>query len=143
PDICFAVTRMSQFSANPSQEHLDKAISICRYLAGTKNYALVYNGASQKGLMAYVDSDWAADKNTRRSVTGYFFKVANSTFCWQSRAQKTIALSSTEAEYMALSDCSRQAIWLQTLLSELGIRIKTIPLYGDNQGSIFNANNPV
>ena len=143
PDICFAVTKMSQFASNPSQEHLDKAISICRYLVGTKSYKLVFRGDSQKGLMAYVDSDWAANKDTRRSVTGYFFKLADCIFCWQSRAQKTVALSSTEAEYMALSDCSRQALWLETLLSELGIVIQTVPIYGDNQGSIFNASNPV
>jgi hypothetical protein len=77
PDICFAITKMSQFSANPSQEHLDKAMYICKYLAGTSRYALVYNGCSQKGLLAYTDSDWVADKATRQSVTGYFFKIAN------------------------------------------------------------------
>jgi hypothetical protein len=79
PDICFA---MSQFSVNPSQEHLDKAMYICKYFAGTSRYALVYNGRSQKGLLAYTDSDWAADKATRWSVTGYFFKIANDIFSW-------------------------------------------------------------
>jgi hypothetical protein len=104
PDICFAVTKMLQFSANPSQEHLDKAMYICKYLAGTSRYALIYNGCSQKELMAYADSDWAADKATRWSVTGYFFKIANGIFSWQSQAQKTVAQS--EAEHMALSHCS-------------------------------------
>ena len=56
---------------------------------------------------------------------------------------KTVALSSTEAEYMALSDCSRQAVWIQSLLKELGISIPTIPICGDNQGSIFIGSNPV
>jgi hypothetical protein len=65
PDIYFAVTKMSQFSANPSQEHLDKAMYICKYLAGTSRYALIYNGYSQKKLMACTDSDWVADKATR------------------------------------------------------------------------------
>src|SRR5271168_2337604 len=62
---------------------------------------------------------------------------------WQSRAQKTIALSSTEAEYMALSDCSRQAVWIKSLLSELGINVLPIHINGDNQGSIFIGSNPV
>ena len=62
---------------------------------------------------------------------------------WTSRAQKTIALSSTEAEYMALSDCSRQVVWMHTLLGELGYNLKATPIHGDNQGSIFIASNPV
>ena len=66
-----------------------------------------------------------------------------SIFSWKSQAQKTVALSSTEAEYMALSDCSRQAVWIQSLLRELGIIIPTVPICGDNQGSIFIGSNPV
>ena len=97
PDIAYAVTVMSQFSVNPSQEHLDKALYICCYLAGTPNYALVYEGKTNKGLIAYTDSDWAADPIKRRSVTGFFFKLANCVISWQSRSQKTVALSSTEA----------------------------------------------
>jgi hypothetical protein len=142
-DICFAITKMSQFSANPSQEPLDKAMYICKYLAGTSRYALIYNGHSQKGLMVYTDSDWAADKATRQSVTGYFFKIANGIFSWQSQAQKTVAQSSTKAEYMALSHCSRQAMWLKTMLTESGMPVKAVPIYGDNQGANFNASNSV
>ena len=143
PDIAYAVTKMSQFSANPSQEHLDKALYICCYLAGTSKYALVFNGPSNKGLIAYTDSDWAGDPIKRRSVTGYFFKLADGIISWQSRSQKTVALSSTEAKYMALSDCSRQAIWMKTVFSEIGMPLGAIPVCGDNQGSIFISSNPV
>ena len=62
---------------------------------------------------------------------------------WQSHAQKTVALSSTEAEYMALSDCSRQIVWIQSLLGELGLTLVRTPIYGDNQGSMFIGSNPV
>ena len=143
PDIAFAVTKLAQFAANPSQEHLDKALYICRYLIGTRNYSLVYDGTKGIGLTACTDSDWASDPTTRRSQTGFFLKLASGTFSWQSRAQTTIALSSTEAEYMALSDCSRQVVWIRTLMSELGFNLNATPLYGDNQGSIFIASNPV
>ena len=143
PDICYAVTKLSQFAANPSQDHLDRAHSICCYLVGTKNFALVYDGDSQKGIYAYTDSDWAADKIKCRSITGYFFEIANGIFSWHTHAQKTVALSSTEAEYMAMSDCSRQAMWIKSLLSELGLTLSAIPIYGDNQGSIFIGSNPV
>jgi hypothetical protein len=70
-------------------------------------------------------------------------KLAGGIFVWNSCAQKTVALSSTEAEYMSLSDTSRQLVWVKNLLIELGIQLSPIPLYGDNQGSIFLASNPV
>jgi hypothetical protein len=143
PDISFAVIKLAQFAANPSKDHMSKALYVLRYLNSTRNYRLVFDGDSDKGVIAFTDSDWASDKIKRRSQTGYFFTIAGAIFSWQSKAQKTVALSSTEAEYMALSDCSRQATWIQTLLEELGITIGTIPICGDNQGSIFIGSNPV
>jgi hypothetical protein len=143
PDISYAVTHLSQFTMNPSEDHYKAALHICRYLAGTQDYKLVYGKTADKGLMAYVDSDWAADKIWCRSVTGYFFKLADGIISWHTHAQKTVALSSTEAEYMAISDCSHQAIWIKTMLEELGIWLKAIPVYGDNLSSIFIASNPV
>jgi hypothetical protein len=143
PDIAFAVTKLAQFAARPSQEHLNKALYICRYLVGTKNYCLTYDGGSGQGLIACTDSDWASDHSSRKSQTGYFLKLAGGAISWTSRAQRTIALSSTEAEYMALSDCSRQVVWMHTLLGELGYHLKPVPICGDNQGSIFIASNPV
>jgi hypothetical protein len=107
PDISYAVTHLSQFTTNPSEDHYKAVLHICRYLAGTQDYKLVYGKAADKGLMAYTDSDWAADKIRRWSVTGYFFKLANGIISWRSHAQKIVALLSTEAEYMALSNCSR------------------------------------
>jgi hypothetical protein len=68
----------------------------------------VFKYAPGKGLAAFSDSDWASDPITRQSVTGYFFQLAGGPIVWRSRAQTTVAHSSTEAEYMALSDCSRQ-----------------------------------
>ena len=143
PDIAYAVTKLAQYAANPLQEHLDKALYICRYLVGTQHYCLAYNGSSGKGLHAITDSDWASDKSDRRSQSGYFVSLAGGLISWTSRAQKTIALLSTEAEYMVLSDCSCQVVWMHTLLGELGYHFGPIPICGDNQGSIFIASNPV
>jgi len=122
---------------------LSHALYICRYLVGTPNYRLKYDGASGQGLNACTDSDWASDVNTRRSTSGFFIKLAGGLISWTTKAQKTVALSSTEAEYMALSDCSRQVVWMHTLMGELGYSLKPIPICGDNQGSIFIASNPV
>jgi len=84
-DIAFAVIKLSQFSANPSKEHYEWAKYICRYLAGTKDYTMVFDGNTNEGLIAHSDSDWAADINNRRSITGYFFKLAGSSVSWLSR----------------------------------------------------------
>ena len=143
PDVAYTVTKMSQFTANPNKEHLDRALYICCYLLGTSKYSLVYDGKGGGGLIGFADSDWASDPITRKSTTGYLVKLANGVFCWNSRAQKSIALSSTEAEYMSLSDTSRQLVWICSLFEELGVQLMPIPLCSDNQGSIFLASNPV
>jgi hypothetical protein len=121
PDIAFAVTKLSQHAANPSRDHLQKALYICRYLAGTQHYKLVYEGRKQLGIIAYTDSDWGSDPSMHRSTTSYLVKLASRVVCWNTRAQCTVALSSTEAEYMSLSDASRQLIWINLLFEELGI----------------------
>ncbi len=142
-DIAYAVTKMAQHAVNPSQDQLNHALHICHYLAGTSQYALVYSGHSNKGLFACADSDWTSNPVDCRSTTEYMIKLADGIFSWNSRAQRTVALSSTEAEYMSLSDTSRQIVWIKALLSELSINLGPIPLCGDNQGSIFMASNPV
>jgi hypothetical protein len=131
PDITFAVTKLLQFASNPTEEHLGKALYICRYLLGMPNYALVYDGPGN-GLLAYADSDWASNSNTRKSTSGYVVKLASAIFSWNTHAQKTIELSSTKAEYMSLSDTSHQLVWVRNLFSELGIELAPILLFGDN-----------
>ena len=76
PDIAFAVTKLSQHAANPTEEHLNKVLYICCYLLGSTNYAMVLNGPSNGELMAYADSDWASNPNTCKSTTGYMVKLA-------------------------------------------------------------------
>jgi len=143
PNIAFAVTHLSCHAVNPSQDHLNKALYICHYLIGMSTYSLVYNGGSSAGLIACTDSDWGSDPTSCLSQTGFYLKLADGLISWTSRVQKTIAYLSTEAEYMALSNCARQVTWIQSLLSELGYKLKAIPICGDNQGSIFMASNPV
>ena len=92
PDIAFAVTHLSQFSTNPTKDHYKAAQHICCYLVGTHNYKLVHTHEEDKGLVAYTNSDWAADKIQQHSVTGYFFKLANGIILWRSHAHKTVAL---------------------------------------------------
>ena len=102
---------------------------------------LVYDGDSGKGFFANSDSDHASDPDSRRSQTGYILKLAKGLVSWSFYLQKTVALSSTKAEYMALSDCCRQVRWIINLLGEIGFPLFGFPLLGDNMGSIFMSNN--
>ena len=113
PDISYAVIKMAQFASNPSSDHMSKAKWIIHYLGSTPDLSLVFDGSSDKGIIAFCDSDWASDKIKHKSQTGYFFQLAATSISWQSRAQKTIALSSTEAEYIAVCDCCKQAKWIK------------------------------
>jgi len=147
PDIAFAVTQMAKFASNPSDEHLNRAMYILRYLVGTRDYALVFDGNTDAGLIAYCDSSYGDDRTEldlkRRSTQGYFFSLATGAIKWHSRTQTLVATSSTMAEYMALSDCARDCAWFKILFNELGKPIDHVPLYGDSRGAIFNSQNPV
>ena len=123
---------------------MKKIGAFCHVLdRGTMDYSMVLNGSDAKGLIGYSDSDHAADPMKRRSVTGYIIKLADVVVSWTSHAQKTIATSSTEAEYMALSDCSRQIMWIKHMFKELGIPIGKVPICSDNNGAIFIGSNPI
>ena len=142
PDIAFVVIHMSQFCANSSQEHLSQALYIVRYLESTKNLTLKFHGANHNSFLGYTDSDWAANPDDQKSITGYVLFLADAPVSWLTKRQKTIALSSIEAEYMAILDSTRQISWIKSLLDEIGFKIPKVPLYCDNQGAIFLATNP-
>jgi len=110
PDIGFAVVKLAQQIANPSNNHYQVGLYLCRYLLSTCRYWLVYNGLSNELLVAYSDSDWGQDHDHCKSTTGYFTMLAQGITSWLSRKQKSIALFFTEAKYMILSDCSCQLV---------------------------------
>ena len=94
-------------------------------------------------LLGYTDANWAGDVDTRRSTSGYIFKIADGVVSWRSKKQSTVAKSTTEAEYVALSQATQEAIWLRRLLSDLGCKADGPTLIKeDNQGAIQIARNP-
>ena len=144
PDISFAVSRLAQYAANPSPQHLQLAQYVLSYLVGTVNKKLVYDGADGDGLHGYTDSSLGDQTGNRHSTSGYVFLLANGAISWSSRKQKTVAQNTTEAEYMAMTDATNQAAWYQSFLAELGYSVNNpIPLHGDNKGAIDLALNPV
>src|SRR5882762_9274941 len=144
PDISYAVSRLAQYSANPSPSHLNAAQHVLKYLKGTSSMRLRYDGSSNSGLYGFSDSDWAECRDDRKSIGAYCFFLADGAISWSSRKQHVVSLSSTEAEYIALSQASTQAAWYQSLLSEIGFPLSVpITLHGDNKGSVDIANNPI
>ena len=129
--------------SSPSETHWTGIKRILRYLRGTVNYGLVYDGNGSADLIGFSDADWAGDIDTRRSTSGYAFQMGKSTVSWCSRKQATVAKSSTEAEYVALSTATQEGIWLRRLLSGLMMDMKNPTLiYEDNQGAIDLSKNP-
>uniref|UniRef100_A0A0K8VG31 Retrovirus-related Pol polyprotein from transposon TNT 1-94 n=1 Tax=Bactrocera latifrons TaxID=174628 RepID=A0A0K8VG31_BACLA len=108
PDIYHSVVKLAQRNNNPHTEHLTGVKYVMRYLAATKDLKLNYHGCGQ-ALGGYVDADWGGDMSNRRSYTGYAFFLAGGPISWKSEKQNSVALSSTEAEYMALSSAAKEA----------------------------------
>lgn len=143
PDVAFAVTRLSKFNNNPSSAHFKFAQYICRYLRGTIEFRLRFAGDSNAGLVTYVDSDWAENRDDRHSIAGQVSLMAGAAISWVSRRQPTVAHSSTEAEYMSASDACRQIAWLRNFGIELGDDMEAPTLLCvDNHGAIFLSVNP-
>lgn len=135
PDIAYSVSYLSQFNNCYGHTHWNYAKRVLRYLQCTKNYCLRYSN-NNNDLKGFVDSDWASDALDRKSYTGFCFMLSGSAVSWQSRKQKTVSLSSTEAEYIALSEASREAVYLRNLMHEITDSLYVIDLYCDNQSAL-------
>ena len=123
PDIAHAVGVLSRFMSKPRKEHWTTMKCVFRYLRGTSDYGLCYQG--RPGLdrvldiHGFVDADWARDLDQRRSTSGYVFNLFGGAVSWMSKKQSVVALSTTEAEYMAATHASKEVVWLQRLCSNM------------------------
>ncbi|KAI0993402.1 hypothetical protein K3495_g14782, partial [Podosphaera aphanis] len=148
PDISFATYQLARFNASPAVRHWKSACRVFRYLKATEDYCITYNfGPStdnitdNKMAVIYSDSDYASDVSTRRSVSGYSLMLGGGPVCWQSKRQKSVATSTTEAEYIALFEASKQAIWVSRFLRELHVEGQLVGkngmlVYTDNQSAL-------
>lgn len=119
PDISFAISNVSKYSQNPGMAHWTAVKRIFKYLNGTKNYKLEFSTAGNRDLIGYTDADWGSDSDDRKSCSGYVFKLQGGAVSWASKKQQTVALSSTEAEYMAVSLACQEVVWLRQLEAEI------------------------
>ena len=135
PDIAHAVSVVSRYMSNPGKEHWQAVKWIMRYLRGTTDSCLEF-GRSKGHLVGYVDSDYAGDLDRRRSITGYVFTLGDTAISWKATLQSTVALSTTEAEYMAVVEAIKEAIWMRGLFGELSLDHKVIVVHCDSQSAI-------
>ena len=146
PAIQYAVNQLAAYMSKPKTIHLQAAKHILRYLKGQEDLGLTYKFAISPGevLITYSDSSWGGDIQNARSTTGTVCLLNGAAILWQSHRQHTTALSSCEAEYMALADSAKAVAFLTSILDDIGLT-QPLPLtiYEDNQPAIHIAMNPI
>jgi hypothetical protein len=146
PEISFPVSALSRFNTAPGTAHWKHAKHVLKYLKSTPTHGLYYtdSGTQEINVEIQSDSDWGSNVDDRRSTTGYVLLVNGNPVSWCSRKQKSTALSSCEAEFMALSEAMREGLWLRQLLIELDVGyVGPVIIRVDNQSAIKLAENPV
>ncbi|KAH9722805.1 hypothetical protein KPL70_006847 [Citrus sinensis] len=143
-DIAYSVGVVSRFIGNPGKEHWNGVKWILRYLKGTSDHGILFrkvNGATCE-VAGFVDSDFAGDIDKRRFITGFVFTMSGGAISWKASLQSVVALSTTEAQYIALTEAVKEAIWLRGLISELGFKQKTVTISSDSSSAIELSKNP-
>jgi hypothetical protein len=147
PDIAFAVQRLGRHLQAAGDEHYVAAKRVMRYLRATRTIGIKYtssSGAPYVKPVCFCDADYGEDRDTRRSTTAYVFMLAGGAVSWGSRLQPTVALSSTEAEYMATCAAVQEVTYMRQLFTDLGFGQKhATTIYQDNQACIALSSNPI
>ena len=144
PEVCNAVRELSKHLDRPSEEHIRAANMLINYVLNTKDKVYVMH--PQKGkewiLEAMADSDYSGDKDSRLSILGYVVFLRKVAISWRSKAQRSVTLSTSEAEYVAITECVQEMLFVRNLLLSIGITVELpAPLFVDNVGAIFIAKN--
>jgi len=143
PDIAQAVGVLSRFRGQPTTAHWNGAIRVLRYLNCTKEMGITYTKSGDNELVGYVDADFAGDLDGRKSTTGFIFLLNGSAVSWCSKKQSSVATSTVEAEFVAASAAVKEVMWMGGMLEELGVTVKTVKLFCDNQGAIQHLKNHI
>jgi hypothetical protein len=132
PDIAYVVNALARHVSQPTVAQAQVAKGLLRYVAGTRTVGLEYGATCP--LLGYCDADFASNIDNRRSTTGYVFLLNGAAVSWCSRLQPSVAASTCEAEYMAASGASKEALWLRMLLHDFGQPLACVNMCADNQG---------
>ncbi|GJY70612.1 retrovirus-related pol polyprotein from transposon TNT 1-94 [Tanacetum coccineum] len=136
PDLVFVVCMCARHQASPTKKHLEALKRVFWYLRGTINWGLWYPKDTAMALTAYADADHAGCQDTRRSTSGSAQFLGDKLVSWSSKKQKSTAISTTEAKYVAMSGCCTQILWMRSQLTDYGFVFNKIPLYCDNRSAI-------
>ncbi|GJT82585.1 hypothetical protein Tco_1056927 [Tanacetum coccineum] len=142
PNIAHAVGVVTRFMSNPGREHWEAVKWLLRYLKGTSKATLCFS-RKEVVLEGFFDSDYRGCLYSGKSTTGYVFTMGGTTVSWMSRIQKCVAMSTTEAKYMAIAEAGKELVWLKNFLEELDRAQTECVLFCDNQSAIHLAKNPV
>ena len=157
PDLAYPVGALSKFSSHPTEMHMNAAKRLLRYISKTKNHGLhfgPFDYNTSPTPFVFSDADWTGDKSTRRSTGAYVCTSstnqangAHTAISLSSKQQSSVALSSTEAEYMALTQACKEALWVKRFMAEIEDmsgqkKEKPVTIFADNQGSMALAKNP-
>nr|GFA43210.1 uncharacterized mitochondrial protein AtMg00810-like [Tanacetum cinerariifolium] len=136
PDLQFAICMCARYLARPTEKHVHAVKRIFQYLRGTVHQGLWYTKDSSVALTAFADADHAGCQDTHRSTSGSVQFLGKRLISWLSKRQKSAAISSTEVEYIGLSGCYAQILWMRLQLSDYGLGFNKIPMYCDNKSAI-------
>lgn len=145
PDLAFGTSQLARHISAPGEQHWKAAKHMLRYLQGSKATTLQLGG-KKTSMYAYCDSDFAGNAETRKSTTGFVLLVNDSAVVWSSKLQTTVATSTTEAEYTAMSSVTKEVLWLKKLMRELGykdVANTATTIFCDNQGALKLVANPL
>ncbi|XP_071902889.1 uncharacterized protein [Coffea arabica] len=144
PDLAYAVSVVSQFMHNPSDQHMNAVNRILAYLKSAPGKGVLFSKHEHFDVVGYTDSDFAGSKLDRKSTSGYLAFVGGNLMSWKSKKQNVVSLSSAEAEYRAMHHAITELSWLKILLKEIGFSPKgSMVLFCDNMAAIKIANNPI
>jgi hypothetical protein len=144
PDISYAVGVLARFISNPGRAHWVAAMHLLRYIKATLHLQLIYGpGASQEEFLTYTDADHGGNPDNGKSTGAYLVTVGSGAISWSSKLQSVVALSSTEAEYIAAVEAGKEIMWLRNMHEEFGEKMKVAStLLMDNQSAIKVTQNP-
>lgn len=144
PDLSYSVGMVSKFMQAPKESHYTAVKQILRYIKGTMGNGLKYHNGGSGELLGYSDSSYGTDIEDRRGTTGIAFYYSGNLVTWSSQKQRTVALSSCEAEFMAATSAACQGLWLRNLVSDvMGTKAQRVRLLVDNESAIALMKNPV
>jgi len=142
PDLAQSIQQISQHNQKPTMTHLKAARQGLRYLKGTTDQGITYDGKKGLKIEAWSDANWGTEEG-RESISGFVFTIAGGAVSWSSKKQSSVALSTTESEYMAILHALKEMIWIHRLLEELGYDVSNQnTIYTDSQSAIALAHNP-